>query len=63
MQVETYEVLTVQQPAAPVEEQESLDKERNSGNVLRSMLACSGAATSLEAAQQVYSQPSFISPS
>ena len=62
VQVETYEVLTVQQPAAPVEEQRGPSKERRSSDMLRSMLACSGGATSMEAAQQVPSQPPSISP-
>ncbi|CAL8462733.1 g2266 [Coccomyxa elongata] len=62
--VETYEVLTVQQPAAPVEEQRSPCKERNecnSSDVLRSMLACSGMATSLEAAQQASEMDNIVS--
>ncbi len=62
MQVETYEVLTVQQPAAPVDEQKSPAKERKSSDMLRSMLACSGGATFVEAAQQVLSQPPSIPP-
>ncbi|BDA50832.1 probable mitogen-activated protein kinase kinase kinase 11 at C-terminar half [Coccomyxa sp. Obi] len=59
--VEAYEVLTVQQPAAPVEEQRSPCKERRSCDVLRSMLACSGAATSLEAAQQASDLDNIVS--
>ncbi len=58
-------MLTVQQPAAPVEEQKSPCEgrnERNSSDVLRSMLACSGAANSLEAAQQVSRHPSLSLP-